>query len=81
MQADPNLDSWYELLNGLEVGGDDVRVLLDHLRALMGGDLDAARLWLHTDNLDFGCSPLAAIAGCAGVAGVADYLAGYRFKN
>ncbi|MCC6926644.1 antitoxin Xre/MbcA/ParS toxin-binding domain-containing protein [Novosphingobium sp.] len=68
-------------MNGLEVGGDDARVLLDHLRALMGGDLDAARQWLHTENLDFGCSPFAAIAGSAGVAGVADYLAGFRFKN
>ena len=81
MQVELGLDGWRELLNGLEVGGDDVWVLLDHLHALMGGDLDAARQWLHTDNLDFGCSPFAAIAGSAGVAGVADYLAVYRFKN
>lgn len=81
MHVEPNLDGWRELLNGLEGGGGDVTHLLDHLHALMGGDLDAARRWLHTDNLDFGCSPFAAIAGSAGVAGVADYLAGYRFKN
>ena len=81
MQVEPNLDGWLELLNGLEVGGDDVTHFLDHLHALMGGDLDAARRWLHTDNLDFECSPYAAIAGSAGVAKVADYLAGYRLKN
>jgi len=81
MKAEPIFDGWRELLNGLAVGGDDVTDLLEHLRALMGGDLDAARRWLHTDNLDFGCSPYAAIAGSAGVAKVADYLAGYRLKN
>jgi Protein of unknown function (DUF2384) len=81
MEAEPILEVWRELLNGLAVGGDDVTDLLDHLHALMGGDLDAARRWLHTDNLDFGCSPFAAISGSAGVAGVADYLAGHRFKN
>jgi Protein of unknown function (DUF2384) len=81
MKAEPIFDGWRQLLNGLAVGGDDVTDLLDHLHALMGGDLDTARRWLHTENLDFGCSPFAAIAGSAGVAGVVDYLAGYRFKN
>ena len=71
MQVEPNLDGWLALLNGLEVGGDDATALLDHLRALMGGDLDAARHWLHTDNLDFVCSPFAAIAGSAELLGVA----------
>jgi Protein of unknown function (DUF2384) len=81
MEAEPIFDGWREMLNGLQVGGDDATALLDNLRALMGGDLDAARRWLHTDNLDFGSSPYAAMAGSAGVARVADYLAGYRFKN
>lgn len=64
MEAEPNFNGLPELLNGLEVGGDDANAVIDHLRALMGGDLDAARRWLRksspmelpTQDPSIGCS-------------------------
>jgi len=50
------------------------------LDALMGGDLEAARDWLHTRNRDLGGIPLNLLASVQGLVGVVGYLDSFRAK-